>query len=348
MRHLAHRNGWRAALLAAALGSQACAKGEERDPRVDSGAVLPSSIVGVVQKGPFVRGAVKVQELGDNLEPTGASCETTTDDLGSYDCKIDLRSRFVEVTAVGPYYDELHDEETASALTLRAVSDVLASSRVNVNVLTTIAAPLTRSLVAAGRPFAEARRRSESALLDALGFARAGNTTFDRLDIVGDGTENALLLGGSLLVAAYGASLGTAGGDPLGQFLLDLEADAVALAGADAALADGLRKLRPARCAGGGVSSVAVRANLTARYASFGVTVRPPPFERYLAVPATCADAGPPDADAGPPDADAGPPDADAGPPDAEPDSARCDHRHERRRGRRRRTPSLNDPRPRA
>src|SRR5689334_8367500 len=56
------------------------------DGAADSVSPRPTSISGVAQKGPFVRGTrVTVQELDDRLMPVGHTFEVeTNDDLGAF------------------------------------------------------------------------------------------------------------------------------------------------------------------------------------------------------------------------------------------------------------------------
>jgi hypothetical protein len=175
--------------------------------------VRPTAIAGFVQKGPFVRGTtVTVQELDDKLVPTGRSYDVaTTDDLGGFNVPVNPTSRFVEVVATGYYYDELRDQVSPGLLTLRAISDVATDGKVNVNVLTSISAPLLRDLLNAGQPFANAKRQAESLALDALGFTSTGVTSFEKLDVASSGPQNAILLASSLVIEKYAESLGFGG-----------------------------------------------------------------------------------------------------------------------------------------
>jgi streptogramin lyase len=306
-------------LLALVLG--ACGDSEPPDGGSDE-TLLPVQVDGVVQKGPFVRGTtVTVQELDRGLTPTGHTFDiATTDDLGGFKIPVRLSSRFIEVIATGYYYNELRDELSPAPLSLRAIADVRASGRVHVNLLTSIAAPLIRDQVVRGRTFADATSQAESAVLDAIGISRQGASSFDKLDVAADGNENAVLLAASLVIEKYAASLGESEVGELAQLLSQIGA-ALATGGS----ATALDKLRAARCATvGTIDSAAVRANLTAHYAAFGVTVHVPPFEPFIGDTAHCPDAGrdasvPPD---GGPDALA-PTDASTSPDVSTPSDAR-------------------------
>jgi hypothetical protein len=150
--------------LASSLGSfglvLACAASCSSRPSSTSAAplALPSSVAGVVQKGPFIRGSsVVVQSLDANLAPTGQTFEAvTSDDLGSFSIPVHVTSRYIEVVATGYYFDELTGSLSAAPLTLRALADLGGSPTVDVNLLTSAAEPLVRALVL---PASRSRRR---------------------------------------------------------------------------------------------------------------------------------------------------------------------------------------------
>src|SRR5260370_3221723 len=130
---------------------------------VDSPGIERKAIIGVVQKGPFVRGTtVSVQELDEGVSPTGRTFSVTTSrDLGGFDVPVNLASRYVEVIATGYYYDELGNQLSASPLTLRSISDVQNDGEVHVNLLTSMSVSLLGALVAQGQPFLAAIAKAE-------------------------------------------------------------------------------------------------------------------------------------------------------------------------------------------
>jgi len=229
-------------MIAGALGGGACSSDEPQG----SVAPRPAAISGVVQKGPFVRGTrVTVQELDATLSPNGRTFEVeTTDDLGAFTIPVALTSRFVEVIATGFYYNEFRDQLSQAQLTLRTVSDVTTDGNVDVNLLTSICAPLIRDLVGRGRTFGDAKSQTELAVLDALGFARPGVASFDKLDVASPGSCNAVLLAGSLILEKYAQSLGDSEVAELTQLLSQIGA-ALSNGGTSAVA---LANLRAARC----------------------------------------------------------------------------------------------------
>ena len=92
---------------------------------------------GAFQKGPFVAGTtVTIQELGDDLKPTGVTYTAVTDDTGRFNAP-NINSRFVEVFANGFYFDELNNIKSKAPVTLRAILDLTASAlKPSINTLT--------------------------------------------------------------------------------------------------------------------------------------------------------------------------------------------------------------------
>jgi hypothetical protein len=270
----------------------ACSGDDAPSGAPDSSVTRPAVIAGVIQKGPFVHGTVvTVQELDEQLAPTGRSFNVASnDDLGGFQVPIHLTARFVEVVATGYYYDELRDELSSGTLTLRSISDVLTDGKVDVNLLTTVTAPLLRGLVGQGQSFADARQHAETTVLDALGFTPQVAVTFDKLDVAAAGADNAVLLAASLVLEKYAESLGGSEVAELTQLVSQISA-ALSDGGSDAIA---LANLRAARCRiAGTIDTAGVRAHLVHHYASFGVTVTIPPFEPLIAdAAALCADAG--------------------------------------------------------
>lgn len=288
-------------------------------------SVLPSSVSGVVQKGPFIRGtSVTVQSLDANLAPTGQTFDVvTSDDQGSFDVPVNVTSQYVEVISSGYYFDELTNDLSVAPLTLRAVADLTSGGTVDVNLLTSMSEPLVRTLVLQGTPFAQATLQAESSVLAACGFGASHGFSFSSADFTGSGTSSAALLAASLIVEQYARSLGSSEVAELTQLLSEIGAAASDSGGS------ALQRLNAALCTTArSIDVAAVRTNLTAYYASVGATVEIPDFETFIASAAACTDGSAPDAiateDAAGLDAQGGPPGPEGGddtgptePPDA-------------------------------
>ena len=252
-----------------------------------SSTSLSHSVLGSVQKGPFIRGTtLTLQELDDSLSPTGRSFTfETNDDLGHFILPENVNSRYVEVIANGYYFDELANQLSNSQLTLRTISDISTSSVVNANLLTSLAAARERNLVAAGHNFQSARIQAEQEVLNALSFGDAPTSNFDQMDITHTGDTNGLLLAASLLLERLAYMRGAISPvAQLSQLIANVTAD-IAPDGSfdDMTTAATLRCLVPTQ-----VDKTAVRSNLQARFDSLGTTGVVPAFEQYLVVPDTC------------------------------------------------------------
>lgn len=85
------------------------------------------SIKGSVEKGPFVQGStVMIYELNDNFSPTGKSFKTEMlDDKGSFSLPdLELKSKYVQVSVSGYYFDEITGDLSKSTLSLNAIAEV--------------------------------------------------------------------------------------------------------------------------------------------------------------------------------------------------------------------------------
>ena len=132
------------------------------------GAGTNYNINGAVQKGPFVLGTtITIQELDQNLAPTGKTYSTeTVDDLGKFTLQSIFTSPYVEITASGYYFDEVVGLLSTAPLTLRAIACLSDSTNVNVNILTTLEKKRLVYLVQSGKTFSEAKIQSEGEVLN--------------------------------------------------------------------------------------------------------------------------------------------------------------------------------------
>lgn len=164
-----------------------------------------NSVNGSIQKGPFVEGStISIQELDDNLNPTGKYYSTTTkDDFGRYSLGSEIGSKYVEIIADGYYYNECTGQISNSPITLRAISDVSGTSDVNVNLLTTLESERIRNLVRGGTSIDEARKRAEREVLAVFGINRGSDAgSFDRMDLGGSSEDDAILIAVSVMLQA--------------------------------------------------------------------------------------------------------------------------------------------------
>lgn len=161
------------------------------------GGSMPQGIQGVAQKGPFIKGSrVFIQELDNNLVPTGIAYETTTtDDQGSFDLASQLKANVVEISISGFYFNEVTGQLSAAPQTLRLLADLSKGGVANVNVLTQICMARTRTLVTSGIPLADATVQAKSEVLSLFNISSTLITSeLHELDLSGPGVANASLL----------------------------------------------------------------------------------------------------------------------------------------------------------
>lgn len=173
-------------------------------------------LAGLVQKGPFYKGAkVVVQELDDaDLMPTGIEHVTEAiNDLGefTFDGTIEISSSYVEISATGYYFNEISGIDSTQSLTLSALVDINKTKEININILTTIAVKREKYLIAHGKTYEEAKIQAQQEVITAFKFTEEDTDTpiveamdtFTQMDIGQDGTKNAVLLSLSILLQNF-------------------------------------------------------------------------------------------------------------------------------------------------
>lgn len=248
--------------------------GCSKDGSYDNGDVTTKTIGGYVQKGPFVTGtSVQVQELDNALNPKGTSFETQiTDDFGSFSLSSKIGSGYVEIIADGPYFNEITNEVSEARIKLRNIAKVADTQTVNINVLTTLQAPRLRKLISQGMSFDNAVAQSRIEVLNAFNVTIDGVQSFDKMNIVGSGANNAVLLAVSAIMQ-QGRNAGE-----LTEFIAKVANDISDNGTLDAqalknAIAENSSNIDP----------LEVRKNLIQRYKSLGHTnIEVPDFYDYL------------------------------------------------------------------
>ncbi len=262
------------------VANDAAADAADASGANEATAVL-TTLSGVVQKGPFVRGSsVTVQELDVSLTPTGLTFSVSTrDDEGDFTLPSTVTSQYVEVIASGYYFDEIENQLSASPLTLHALADVSRDVTVDVNLLTSMSEPLVFNAVAQGASFAQATAQAEATVLAALGLPSPLGSQFSSVPLTGTNTASAELLAASLIVEQYARGTGSSEQAQLAQVLGGVGAVPVDSGTGDATLNALKAALCPTLWA---INVVSVRANLTNYYTSLGASVTIPPFEQFL------------------------------------------------------------------
>ncbi len=236
------------------------------------------SVNGSVQKGPFTQGtSITVQALDASLNPTGSQYQTkTTDDAGSFAMDSQIESRYVEIIAMGYYFNEIEGKVSSSTITLRSISDLEEEGKTNVNLLTTLESDRVRALVKEGKTVADARTQAENEIFAVFNIpVSAGSVAnFDKMDITGGAVADAILLAVSASLQA-GRSVGE-----LSELISKIASD---IASSGELVTESLRAKIIEGCTK--VDADKVRDNLEKRYADLGKTdFIIPPFEDYLDV----------------------------------------------------------------
>lgn len=150
---------------------------------------------GAFQKGPFIAGTtVTIQELGEDLKPTGITYTTVTDDAGRFNAS-NIKSRFVEVFADGFYFDELNNAKSKAPVTLRAILDLTASaSKPSINTLTTMQTERLREVKKSGKTFQQAEADSRNAVLNVFGLSTNSVARLDSINLTGTAAGDESLL----------------------------------------------------------------------------------------------------------------------------------------------------------
>ena len=159
------------ALLGACSDMETSGTSEEIEGAV---ALSDKRIVGVSQKGPFVKGSdVTLKETSKNgdFEPTGREFTTKTiSDKGDFKFDgIDLESQYVLLSVEGRYEREHTGEVSSCPMRLDAVSNLEKRETVNINLLTHFEYKRVLNLVKEGKTFAEAKKQAAKEVLGAFG-----------------------------------------------------------------------------------------------------------------------------------------------------------------------------------
>jgi len=231
---------------------------------------------GQVQKGPFIVGTeITIQELNDDLTPTGRSFQTeTTSNLGDYVLPITLASSLVEISANGYYFNEVTGALSNSTIRLSVLADTSDSTSININILTHLAKKRIRTLVTEGSSFSDAKVQAETEVRSLFSFddINVTLTSFDEMDISQTGNSNAfLLLASSIFQEAYRLS------SSLSEYIESLSQDLSDNGAIDnSALTDIIGATQAV------INLDSIRGNLESKYTSLGQSVVIPNFESLI------------------------------------------------------------------
>lgn len=157
---------------------------------------------GLAFKGPLVSGGtVTLTPLDDSLTPTGSSITIPiTNDEGAFSIPTDLVNKILEITATGRFFNEISGQVTSGTLTLKAITRPDETLITHVSVLTTVAVPRIRALVADGNTATEAIGLASQQIFGQLFGASSEENDLANIG-PGSPTFDALLAFGSMLLS---------------------------------------------------------------------------------------------------------------------------------------------------
>lgn len=189
---------------------------------------VKANVQGIIEKGPFVQGSkVTLYDLDSRLSQTGKTYTTNTrSDLGAFDfgATIELSSRYAEFETSGFFYNECDSSLSKAPITLKAIADVSAKKRVNVNLLTHLEYARVKHLIKSGLAFVEAKKQAEKELLKV--FAITDEIANPENISITDGNKNSAILLAISSVMLYDKSEAEFS-DFISRFSSDFEDDGI-------------------------------------------------------------------------------------------------------------------------
>lgn len=249
----------------------------------------PSSVRGVIQKGPFYTGAtIVIKELDDtDLTPTGIEhTAQTTNDLGEFIADSNIESAYIEISATGYFYSEIDGIQSNAPITLSAFVDVTKTQEVNINILTSIAIKREKYLIIhEEKTYEDAKIQTQREILNIFEIseeiieeiAQNGEDIdlFAHMNIGEDGVKNAVLLALSIILQSNQPT------EPVAQVIEtignDIEMDGVF---------DNPQLIDDLLIRATAVDLQQIRENLKDHYESLSANAAIPPFERFIQVSA--------------------------------------------------------------
>lgn len=194
---------WLIALMLCSCGEDIINKEDEGDD--EGGGQSKTEIVGVVQKGAFIKGSqITVFALDKELSAMGESYPSQIkDNLGTFTISSLMKAEYVELRSAGYYYNETTGKVSESTISLQAVSSV---KNTNINILTTLAYPRIKYLVGQGDDFNAATKKAEQEVLNAFGMTKNIAGSFTDMNISGKNESDGVLLAISCLLQAQRTS----------------------------------------------------------------------------------------------------------------------------------------------
>jgi hypothetical protein len=264
-------------ILALTLGLMLSCSAKDENSSSGTSSNSSNSVSGYVQKGPFIQGTViTVYELDSNLLQTGKAFIGTIDDnTGTFNVRGNVVSPYVELSAVGYYFNEVSGSLSTAPLTLQALSDLTDNSSVNVNLMTHLEKKRVEYLIDAGSTFAAAKTQAQTEIMKIFNIENVSLGSSETLNISKSGDGNAVLLAISAILqsdkteAVLTELLSTINSDIRTDGTLDSTTT-------KATLVTAMEYLKTRH-----IGDVTIRDNIEGRYSNLGVSATIPAFESY-------------------------------------------------------------------
>ncbi len=253
-----------------------CSEKDENSSSSGSGT-SSNTVRGYVQKGPFIQGTViTVWELDSSLVQTGRTFIGTIDDnTGTFNARGNVVSPYVELSAVGYYFNEVSGSLSTAPLTLQALSDLNDNSSVNVNLMTHLEKKRVEYLIDAGSTFTTAKSQAQAEIMKIFNIENVSLGSSETLDISKSGTGNAVLLAISALLQSDKTEAELT--ELLSTINTDIRTDGTLdSTTTKATLVTAMEYLKTRH-----IDNVTVRDNIEDRYSNLGVSATIPAFESY-------------------------------------------------------------------
>ena len=253
-----------------------CSEKDENSSSSGSGT-SSNTVSGYVQKGPFIQGTViTVWELDSSLVQTGRTFIGTIDDnTGTFNARGNVVSPYVELSAVGYYFNEVSGSLSTAPLTLQALSDLNDNSSVNVNLMTHLEKKRVEYLIDAGSTFTTAKSQAQAEIMKIFNIENVSLGSSETLDISKSGDGNAVLLAISAILQSDKSEAELT--ELLSTINTDIRTDGTLDSNTTkATLVTAMEYLKTRH-----IANTSIRTNIESRYSNLGVSATIPAFESY-------------------------------------------------------------------
>lgn len=185
-------------------------------------------ITGYVQKGPFNNGtSILISELNSDFAQTGKNLTSNIkNNQGLYEIdNINFATQYVTINANGYYFNEISGSNSASQLTLYAISDLSNKNSLNINILSHLEKERVEYLLSTGYSFNSAKSQAIEEILSTFEIIKPDNIESELLDISQIGNGNSILLAVSAIFQGYRSTADLS--NLAANFSTDIEIDGV-------------------------------------------------------------------------------------------------------------------------